>query len=187
MVFGVLRDFAACSARPVSAPPAGQHKKSTIPLFDLRPLTSDLFMKTLISTLLFLSVISAWARSYTNLAGQAIVGCPASIAEKTVTLTNGADQAIYRLAIFPEGEKRRLAADAGSTQFVPARIRLAIEGVNKALKRSQQRAEKGLCTKDEAEAFRVREAERMKAYLAHEVAEGRLLPSELKLYSADSE
>jgi len=138
-------------------------------------------MRIVIFAVLLSVANTVLGHAYTNLAGNVVSGVPASIVSQTVTLTNGAEKAVYKLAIFPEGEKRRIAADAGSTQFVPANIRLALEGVNKAVRRSQQRAEKGHCTKEQSQAFCVREAERMKAYLDHEVAEGRLLPSERAL------
>ena len=68
------------------------------------------------------------------------------------------------LSIFPETERRRLAADyvlahpeAGAAALlVPDEVRRAVDANAKAMRRAALRAEKGLCSKEESEAVRAK-------------------------------
>ena len=68
----------------------------------------------------------------------------------------------YPLSIFPKSEQRRIAADFGQPR-VPVAVRRAIAGAEKAMSRSRKRAENGLCTKEESEAFCAKSAAALKA------------------------
>ena len=83
----------------------------------------------------------------------------------------------YPLSIFPESEQRRIAADFG-TPRVPLAVKRAIAGAEKAMARSRKRAEKGLCTKEESEAFCAKSAAALKAYLDKQVESGTITPAE---------
>ena len=93
---------------------------------------------------------------------------------------------IYPLSIFPEPEQRRIAADyvlghpeAGIAALrVPVAVKRAIAGADKAMARSRKRAEKGLCTKDESDAFCEKSTSALKSYLDKQVKEGAITPAE---------
>ena len=85
----------------------------------------------------------------------------------------------YPLSIFPESERRRIAADFGQPR-VPAAVKRAISGAEKAMARSRKRAEKGLCTKEESEAFCAKSEAALKSYLDKQVKEGVITPAERK-------
>ena len=61
-----------------------------------------------------------------------------------------------------------------------AAVRRAIAGAEKAMARSRKRAEKGLCTKEESDAFCVQSAAALKAYLDKQAESGVLTPAERK-------
>ena len=84
---------------------------------------------------------------------------------------------IYPLSIFPESEQRRIAADFGEPRVPPA-VKRAIAGADKAMARSRKRAEKGLCTKDESDAFCEKSAAALRKYLDKQVKEGVITPAE---------
>ena len=86
---------------------------------------------------------------------------------------------IYPLSIFPESEQRRIAADFGEPRL-PLEVKRAIAGAEKAMARSRKRAEKGLCTKDESEAFCVKSETALKTYLDKQVESGTITPAERK-------
>ena len=94
----------------------------------------------------------------------------------------------YPLSIFPESERRRIAADfvllQGGGQIgllrVPVAVKRAITGAEKAMARSRKRAEKGLCTKEESEAFCAKSEAALKSYLDKQVKEGVITPAERK-------
>ena len=94
----------------------------------------------------------------------------------------------YPLSIFPESERRRIAADfvllQGGGQIgllrVPVAVKRAITGAEKAMVRSRKRAEKGLCTKEESDAFCAKSEAALKSYLDKQVKEGVITPAERK-------
>ena len=139
--------------------------------------------------------------AYTNHAGNAIAGWPVALTAKQVTLaerttpttndqppttnhqplaTNHQPLATtYPLSIFPESEQRRIAADFGQPR-VPVAVKRAITGAEKAMARSRKRAEKGLCTKEESDAFCEKSEAALKSYLDKQVKEGTITPAERK-------
>ena len=86
---------------------------------------------------------------------------------------------LYPLSIFPESEQRRIAADFG-TPRLPQSVKRAIDGAEKAMARSRKRAEKGLCTKEESEAFCAKSSAALRAYLDKQVESGTITPAERK-------
>ena len=95
---------------------------------------------------------------------------------------------MYPLSIFPESERRRIAADyvlgqgGGQVELlrIPVAVKRAVSGAEKAMARSRKRAEKGLCTKDESEAFCTKSAAALRSYLDKQVKEGVITPAERK-------
>ena len=144
-------------------------------------------------------------QGYTNHAGNVIAGWPVALTATQVTLGHGGviDPALpsssgvgsnalgragtmippqgetYPLSIFPESEQRRIAADFGEPR-VPLAVKRAIDGAEKAMARSRKRAEKGLCTKEESEAFCAKSSAALKAYLDKQVESGAITPAERK-------
>ena len=144
---------------------------------------------------------------YTNHAGNVIAGFPAALTPTQVTLGHGAPGGralptmpdgtlptipdgrartpaapqgeTYPLSIFPESEQRRIAADFGEPR-VPVAVKRAIAGAEKAMARSRKRAEKGLCTKEESEAFCAKSSAALRAYLDKQVESGAITPAERK-------
>ena len=105
----------------------------------------------------------------------------------------------YPLSIFPESERRRIATDFVLLQGVhlrqgyggqagaqvgllrvPVAVKRAIAGAEKAMARSRKRAEKGLCTKEESEAFCAKSEAALKSYLDKQVESGVITPAERK-------
>ena len=105
----------------------------------------------------------------------------------------------YPLSIFPESEQRRIAADfllrqgshlcqgyggqaGGQVGLlrIPVAVKRAIAGAEKAMARSRKRAEKGLCTKEESEAFCEKSEAALKTYLDKQVKEGAITSDERK-------
>ena len=93
------------------------------------------------------------------------------------------------LSIFPESERRRIAADfllrqgyGGQVGLlrIPVSVKRAITGAEKAMARSRKRAEKGLCTKEESDAFCEKSEAALKTYLDKQVKEGAITPAERK-------
>ena len=139
--------------------------------------------------------------SYANHAGNAISGYPVKLTQKEVTLAdsksvnastnqpfNSSSLTTYPLSIFPESEQRRIAADfvilqgGGQVELlrIPVAVKSAVAGAEKAMARSRRRAEKGLCTKDESEAFCSKSAAALRRYLNKQVKEGVITPAERK-------
>lgn len=115
--------------------------------------------------------------SYTNLAGNVVSGTPVALDRRTVSLSNVVETVRYPLSIFPESEQRRIATDFGQPR-VPPKVRRAIDGAEKAMARSRKRAEMGLCTKEESEAFCTKSSAALKSYLDRQVQEGAITPAE---------
>ena len=86
---------------------------------------------------------------------------------------------LYPLSIFPESEQRRIAADFGEPRL-PLEVKRAIAGAEKAMARSRKRAEKGLCTKEESEAFCAKSQTALRTYLDKQVESGTITPAERK-------
>ena len=148
--------------------------------------------------------------SYTNHAGNVIAGFPVKLTATQVTLaertaihdsqltTNNLSTSqpfnlstvnTYPLSIFPEPEQRRIAADfllrqgsGGQVGLlrVPVAVKRAIAGAEKAMARSRKRAEKGLCTQEESDAFCEKSASALRSYLDKQVKEGVITPAERK-------
>ena len=117
---------------------------------------------------------------YTNHAGNVIAGWPVKLTKTHVTLSasHPSTSSLIPLSIFPESEQRRIAADFGEPR-VPIAVKRAVAGAEKAMARSRKRAEKGLCTKEESEAFCAKSSAALKAYLDREVESG-AIPAERK-------
>ena len=129
-----------------------------------------------------LTALSVHAENaYTNHAGNVVSGWPVKLTATHVVLSEGTTQTTnhYPLSIFPKSEQRRIAADFGQPR-VPVAVRRAIAGAEKAMARSRKRAEKGLCTKEESEAFCAKSEAALKSYLDKQVKEGVITPAERK-------
>ena len=135
----------------------------------------------------FASVASA-ERAYTNHAGNVVSGVVVALDARTATISNATESAKLPLSIFPESEQRRIVADYvlaqgdGRTDLlrVPVAVNRAITGAEKAMARSRKRAEKGLCTKEESDAFCEKSEAALKNYLDKQVKEGTITPAERK-------
>ena len=129
-----------------------------------------------------LTALSVHAENaYTNHAGNVVSGWPVKLTATHVVLSEGTTQTTnhYPLSIFPKSEQRRIAADFGQPR-VPVAVKRAITGAEKAKARSRKRAEKGLCTKEESEAFCAKSEAALKSYLDKQVKEGVITPAERK-------
>ena len=150
---------------------------------------------------LMLALVARAEPGYTNHAGNVVSGWPVKLTATHVVLSDGGSPGrlggtprpttnsqlptpnsqltTYPLSIFPESERRRIAADFGQPR-VPVAVRRAIAGAEKAMARSRKRAEKGLCTKEESDAFCAKSAAALKSYLDKQVEEGVITPAERK-------
>lgn len=117
--------------------------------------------------------------SYTNHAGNVIEGVVVALDARTATLSNAVEIVKLPLSIFPESEQRRIAADFGQPRL-PVAVKRAIAGAEKAIARSRKRAEKGLCTKEESEAFCEKSEAALKFYLDKQTESGVITPAERK-------
>ena len=126
--------------------------------------------------------------SYTNHAGNVVSGDVVALDARTATISNAMESVALPLSIFPADEQRRIAADfvlrQGGGQVsqlrIPPAVKRAIEGAEKAMARSRKRAEKGLCTKEESDAFCEKSESALKSYLDKQVKEGVITPAERK-------
>ena len=127
--------------------------------------------------------------SYTNHAGNVVSGTVIALDARTATISNAAEMVKLPLSIFPESEQRRIAADfllrqgsGGQVSLlrVPVAVKRAISGAEKAMARSRKRAEKGLCSKEESDAFCEKSEAALKSYLDKQVKEGVITPEERK-------
>lgn len=135
-------------------------------------------------SLLFALASSLYAQpGYTNHAGNVIAGFPVALTATHVSLSEEGrgerkeKSSLYPLSIFPESEQRRIAADFG-TPRLPQSVKRAIDGAEKAMARSRKRAEKGLCTKEESEAFCAKSSAALRTYLDKQVESGSITPAE---------
>ena len=125
--------------------------------------------------------------AYTNHAGNVVSGVVVALDARTTTISNEVEVAALPLSIFPTNEQRRIAADfvlgaggAGSIELlrVPAEVKRAVSGAKKAMARSRKRAEKGLCSKEESDAFCAESEAALRSYLDKQVEEGAITPAE---------
>jgi len=140
----------------------------------------EMMGRSIVSTIILLCAFSAFAENaYTNHAGNVVSGVVIALDARTVTISNATETAKLPLSIFPESEQRRIAADFGQPR-VPVAVKRAIAGAEKAIARSRKRAENGLCTKEESEAFCEKSAAALKNYLDKQVSSGVITPAERK-------
>ena len=135
--------------------------------------------------MILLALMLAVSNGYTNHAGNVIAGFPVALTNTQVTLGAGGQKTgdvrrvSYPMSIFPESEQRRIAADFGEPRL-PLEVKRAIAGAEKAMARSRKRAEKGLCTKEESEAFCAKSQPALRTYLDKQVESGTITPAERK-------
>ena len=126
--------------------------------------------------------------AYTNHAGNVASGVVIALDARTATISNAMETVELPLSIFPESEQRRIAADFVLRQGgghvdqlrVPVAVKRAVAGADKAMARSRKRAEKGLCSKEESDAFCEKSVAALKSYLDKQVKEGVITPAERK-------
>ena len=136
--------------------------------------------KKAVVLILALVAFSACAENaYTNHAGNVVSGTVVALDVRTATFRNAMETQKLPLSIFPESEQRRIAADFGQPR-VPVAVKRAIAGADKAMARSRKRAEKGLCTKEESDAFCEKSASALRSYLDKQVESGTITPAERK-------
>ena len=141
-----------------------------------------------------LQLFNLSTNSYTNHAGNVVSGIVVALDSRTATISNATETLKLPLSIFPELEQRRIAADfvlgTGGGQVgllrVPTAVKRAIAGAEKAMARSRKRAEKGLCTKEECDAFCEKSASALKSYLDKQVKEGVITPAERRALGQSS-
>ena len=133
----------------------------------------------LFCALVFSALFTKAENAYTNHAGNVVSGVVIALDARTVTISNATETAKLPLSIFPESEQRRIAADFGQPR-VPVAVKRAITGAEKAMARSRKRAEKGLCTQEESDAFCEKSEAALKSYLDKQVKEGVITPAERK-------
>ena len=114
---------------------------------------------------------------YTNHAGNTVSGVVVALDARTATFSNVTETVTLPLSIFPESEQRRMAADFGAPR-VPVAVQRAVAGAGKAMERSRKRAEMGLCTWEESDAFRAKSEAALKNYLDQQVESGTITPAE---------
>ena len=151
-------------------------------------LTGNIFTLATFIIGVFFSTCAFAEPAYTNHAGNVALGVVIALDARTATISNAAEAVKLPLSIFPESEQRRIAADFVLRQGgghvdqlrVPVAVKRAIAGAEKAMARSRKRAEKGLCSKEESEAFCEKSAAALKSYLDKQVKEGVITPEERK-------
>ena len=114
---------------------------------------------------LMLALVARAEPGYTNHAGNVVSGWPVKLTATHVVLSDGGSPG--RLG----GTPRPTCVDQPPTTNA---------GAEKAMARSRKRAEKGLCTKEESEAFCAKSEAALKSYLDKQVKEGVITPAERK-------
>ena len=135
-----------------------------------------------------LALVAHAEPAYTNHAGNVASGVVVALDARTATISNAMETVKLPLSIFPESEQRRIAADFVLRQGgghvdqlrVPVAVKRAVAGAEKAMARSRKRAEKGLCTQEESDAFCAKSESALKTYLDKQVKEGVITPAERK-------
>ena len=61
---------------------------------------------------------------------------------------------------------------------MPAEVKRAVSGAKKAMARSRKRAEKGLCTQEESDAFCAESEAALQGYLDKQMESGTITPAE---------
>ena len=138
--------------------------------------------------LLYFALVAQAEPAYTNHAGNVASGVVIALDARMATISNATETVRLPLSIFPESEQRRIAADfvlrQGGGQVnqlrVPAAVKRAVTGAEKAMARSRKRAEKGLCSKEESEAFCAKSESALKSYLDKQVKDGVITSAERK-------
>ena len=139
--------------------------------------------------LAFVALAARAENAYTNHAGNVVSGVVVALDARTTTISNATEALKLPLSIFPEAERRRIAADfllrqgsGGQVGLlrVPVAVKRAITGAEKAMARSRKRAEKGLCTQEESDAFCAKSESALRSYLDKQVKEGVITPAERK-------
>ena len=137
---------------------------------------------------LFVAFSACAEGAYTNHAGNVVSGVVVALDARTATISNAAETVKLPLSIFPEPEQRRIAADyvldhpemGTAVLRVPVAVKRAVAGAEKAMARSRKRAEKGLCSKEESDAFCAKSETALKSYLDKQVESGTITPAERK-------
>ena len=123
---------------------------------------------------------------YTNHAGFVACGAPVKLDARTVVLSNAAESVTLPLSVFPEPERRRIAADyvlahpeAGVAALrVPDAVKKAVEANERSVRRARLRFEKGLCKKEESDTASAKSESALAAWLDAEEKKGTILPAE---------
>lgn len=131
----------------------------------------------LMVTLAFPALFARAECCYTNHAGNVVSGVVVALDLRTATISNALECVKYPLSIFPEAEQRRIAADFGQPRL-PASVKRAIAGAEKAMERSRKRAEKGFCSREESEEFCEKSRAALKGYLDRQVESGTITQEE---------
>ena len=125
--------------------------------------------------------------SYTNHAGNVVSGVVVALDLRTATISNVEETVALPLSIFPESERRRIAADfvlshGGGAQTdllrVPPDVKRTVDGLKKAIARSRKRAALGLCPQEESDDFCEKTATALRSYLDKQVQSGTITPAE---------
>lgn len=125
--------------------------------------------------------------AYTNHAGIAVAGTVIALDSRETVISNLAETVTLPLTVFPESERKRIAADyarkTGDTTVLhlPADIRRTLEAGEKAIRRSANRAAKGLCSEKESKDFIESSRRARTEYLDQAVKDGRLTQAERDL------
>lgn len=150
-------------------------------------------MKKLLTSILLCASSAFAGNTYTNHAGNVVAGVVVALDARTTTISNAMETLKLPLSIFPESEQRRIAADFFLRQGyggqaggqvgllrIPVSVKRAITGAEKAMARSRKRAEMGLCSKEESDAFCEESEAALKTYLDRQVESGAITPAERK-------
>lgn len=134
--------------------------------------------------------------AYTNHAGNVVAGVVVALDARAATISNAEETVELPLSIFPEFERRRIAADFALRQGgglpgtglpsggqidqlrVPPAVKRAVVGAKKAMARSRKRAALGLCSQEECDAFCAESEESLRIYLDKQVLDGVITPAE---------
>ena len=129
---------------------------------------------------------TAAENAYTNHAGNVISGVVVALDARTATISNAEETVALPLSIFPDAERRRIAAEfvlsrgGGQTDLlrVPTDVKRTVDGLKKAIVRSRKRAALGLCPREESDDFCEKTASAIRAYLDKQVESGAITPAE---------
>jgi len=184
--------------RPSAVVPRGCCSSAVVPHGCRRPPAVGRRLSNVVAIILAFLASSAFAEAlasvasaegvYTNHAGNVVSGVVVALDARTTTISNATEALTLPLSIFPESEQRRIAADfvilQGGGQVgllrIPVAVKRAIAGADKAMARSRKRAEKGLCTQEESDAFCAKSESALKSYLDKQVKEGVITTDERK-------